>query len=307
MATILYIDTDEQYARYLCGHLKNAGHTCIYAKTGDTVVSLIEKHGVELVIAEVMLPDICGFGITRRVRSHEVYYMLPVILLSAMAEEDEMKHGYAQGVDAYFPKPVDPRILNTCIAQKIAENATAAADDPLTGLASSKKIKACVHRAIMLRRDFALIYIEMNGVPNFTRMHGIEARDRAIHHMTRFLNKWTEYSEDDLFAAGHMGAGHFMCLISQEKAKRFCSTLGEQWEKHLPRLNPSVENNLAGAGVDPAGQQTAPDLSLMICATGSGIVGAHSTNEYFDTLAQLRSKALTSGMAGIFLDHRRKF
>ena len=103
-----------------------------------------------------------------------------------------------------------------------------------------------------------------------------------------------------------MGSGHFMCLVAQQKAKHFCSTLGEQWEKHLPKLNPAVENNPAGFATEAAGQK-APDLSLMICATGSGIVGAHSTNEYFDTLAQLRNKALNSGMAGIFLDHRRKF
>lgn len=308
MATILYIDTDEQYARYLCGHLKNAGHDCIYAKTGDSVVSLIEKHGVELVISEVMLPDICGFGITRRVRSHESTFMVPVVLLSAMAEEDEMKHGYAQGVDAYFPKPVDPRLLNSCIAQKVAEAGTASADDPVTGLAGSKKIRACVQRAIMLRLDFALIYIEMIGMPNFTRMHGIEARDRALHHMTRFLKKWAEYAKDDLYAAGHMGSGHFMCLLAQEKGKRFCSTLEEQWEKHLPKLNPAADPNAAGFGVETGeGAPGVSDLSLMICATGSGVMGAHSTNEYFDTLAQIRTKALTSGTAGVFFDHRRKF
>ncbi len=297
VATILCIDPDEQYAWYLCTHLKQGGYSCVYSKDGEKALSLIEKHNADLVLSEVMMGSICGFEIARRIRSHENFYMLPIILMSTMSEEDEVRHGYNQGVDAYLAKPVDPRVLLSCVAQKINESAVAQKHDSITGMYNSQKIKSGIQRAILSRVNFALVYIEMMSVPNFTREHGVGVRDKAFRYMARLISNWAEKANCSLFEAGHMGAGHFVCLIEPEKAHAFCSDLLEQWNEVLEKLYPSKmakENGL-------------PDLSLIVCATGSGSVGAFATNEYFDTLSQLRTKALASGESGIFLDKRRKF
>lgn len=306
MATVLFIDTDEQYARHLCGHLTSAGFSCFYKKTGEDILESIAKHGVDLVICEAMLPDVCGFGISRRIRSHENHFMIPVILLSTMSEETELRYGYTQGVDAYLTKPVDPEALVACVSHKLAEVASAATNDPLTGLYSSGRIKSSVQRAITKRQNFVLAYIEMLAVPNFARIHGVEARDKAIRQMARLLGHWGEKYGDGLFEAGHMGAGHFVCIVEPDRATRFCKALNEEWTKHLPKLNPAAKAYKENGGETPADEDL-PDLRLMICATGSGVVGAHSAQEYFDTLAHLRNKALASGGGGVFVDRRHKF
>lgn len=305
MAKVLFIDTDEQYARFLCGHLKNAGFTCIYKKTGEDILEFIDKHGADVVVCEAMLPDVCGFGISRRIRSHENHFMIPVILLSTMSEEAELRYGYTQGVDAYLTKPVEPHVLVSCVTQKIAEAASSATDDPLTGLYSSGRIKSSVQRAITKRQQFVLTYIEMLAVPNFSRMHGMEARDRAIRHLAKMLNHWGDKYGNNLFEASHMGMGHFVCIVEPDRASSFCDALNEEWERHLPKLNPAVKIREADEAAAPP--RALPDLSLIICATGSGVAGAHSAQEYFDTLAQLHKKALASGKGGVFVDNRHKF
>ncbi|HOC67290.1 MAG TPA: response regulator [Candidatus Hydrogenedentes bacterium] len=297
MATILCIDPDEQYARHLCTHLKQGGYGCVYSKEGEKALSLAEKHKVDLVLSEVMMGSICGFEIARRIRSHEVLYMLPIILMSTMSEEDEVRHGYNQGVDAYLAKPVDPRVLLSCVAQRITEADAAQKHDPITGMYNSQKIKSGIQRAILSRLNFALVYIEMMNVPKFTQEHGVAIRDKAFRYMARLISNWAATATCSLFEAGHMGAGHFVCLIEPEKANAFCAELLEQWQEVLNKLYPSLSAKNDGL----------PDLSLILCATGSGSVGAYATHEYFDTLSQLRTKALASGESGLFLDKRRKF
>ncbi len=296
MATILCIDPNEQYAWQLCGLLKKGGYTCVYSKNGDNLLHLIETHNVNLILSEVMMGTLCGFEIARRIRSHEKHNLLPIILMSTMSEEDEVRHGYNQGVDAYLAKPVDPHILLTCVAQRLTELTEALKPDPVTGMSNSQKIKSSVQRAIILRLNFVLVYIEMMGVPNFTREHGVAVRDKAFKRMARLINNWAKNAHCSLFDSGHMGAGHFVCMVEPEKATAFCNDVVEEWGGILKRASRS-----------PQPQNGREDLSLILCATGSGTTGTHATHEYFDTLSHLRSKALASIEGTIFLDNRRKF
>ncbi len=254
------------------------------------------------------MPDVCGFEITRRIRVHEKFFMLPVLLMSTMSEEDEVRHGYEQGADAYLAKPIDLRILVSCVAQKLAEVKVASTKDPVTGLCSSQYLKLSVQRAIILRHKFALVYIELSGVPNFSREYGVEVRDKALKRMARLITNWANNTETAFFEAGHMGFGHFVCLLESEKADSFCTDMSGQWETLLDRLYPSSKKSSVDGPANGSGHGTdMPDLTMIVCATGSRETGAHTTHEYFDTLSHLRSKALSTGMGGIFLDNRHKF
>ncbi|MGI6139842.1 MAG: response regulator [Candidatus Hydrogenedentales bacterium] len=302
MARLLFIDTDEKYARFLCSKLVEAGHHCIHRSSGADIINLLDRHEIDLVISEAMLPDLSGFGICRRIRSHEQHFLTPLIILSTMAEEAELAHGYAQGVDIYLAKPVDPRILIESVNSKLAE-VTSDEIDHLTGLFNAKRIKSTMQRAHLKRDLFAILYIEMLSLVQFTQSYGQEARDKALRGMARLLKHLGEKTGDLMFEAGHMGGGHFICLVSQSEAVKFSKTIVDEWDKHLPKLITRVPGKNASA----ANGANSAALSLIVCVTGGGRDGVYSIQDYFETLAHLRSKAQEAGKGGIFLDLRRQF
>ena len=183
VARILCIDTDKHFGKYVCAHLVDAGHKCFLDSRGDLVIKMIEQHNIDLVIAEVMLPDVCGFEICRRIRAHAEFFTLPAILMSSMASEDEVQHGIAQGADDYLAKPFDSKTLVASVNEQLKVASHAAQPDPTTGLSSAKKIKAIIQRAITQRIPFATAYVELDNIADFGKFAGNDHRDKAMRHI----------------------------------------------------------------------------------------------------------------------------
>lgn len=303
MGRILCIDTDEQYAKYICSHLVKLGHQCLYVNHGKDVLSLLEKHKIDLLLCEVMLPDVCGFEISRRIRAHPEFYLIPIVLMSTMSEESEVMHGYAQGVDAYLSKPVDLRVLETCISQKLAEAAIVSGTDPGTGLSSSKKIRSIIQRNVLQRKHFALLYIELMASANLAKTYGAELRDKAIRRLARIIRECGDSLNSSLFEAGHMGGGHFICVVEPTHVRNYCQQVQDLWAERRAKILAS----LPPTAVRHTSNPSTNDLALLLCATANELTAIHAPNEYFDTLAQLRNKALATGEGGLYIDHRRRF
>ncbi len=303
MARILVIDTNKQFGGYVCTHLQHAGHTCLLENRGARALDMARKHNVDLILSEVMLADVCGFEVCRRVRAHPDLFTLPVILMSTMASDNEIQHGLTQGADDYLAKPFEPSVLTTRVSQQLQIAGDALTPDPITGLASVRLIKAVIQQAITQKQDFAAAYVELENIVQFGKMAGIKPRDKALRHVSRVLDGQGKRLASPLFRVAHIGVGHFVCVMESKHAVPYCTKVANTWNKHLPDFYKQA--GMAMPGGDKGSGKNTPLLDLVICVADSGISGACSAKEYFDVLAQLRQKAVKDGHSGLFMDKRK--
>jgi DNA-binding response OmpR family regulator len=124
--SLLVVDDDAFIARLLQIELTAAGYEVRTAGNGAAALELALERRPELVIADVMMPAVDGFELTRRLRLDERTATTKVILLSARGRSADKLEGVAVGADEYLVKPFDPPALLERIRDVLARPARAA-------------------------------------------------------------------------------------------------------------------------------------------------------------------------------------
>ncbi|GAB4275972.1 MAG: response regulator [Deferrisomatales bacterium] len=111
MARVLVVDDEEDLLELLAYNLEGSGFQVDRATTGRAALDRVERRRPDLVVLDVMLPDLQGFEVLRILRTRESTRTLPVILLTARGEESDVLVGFELGADDYVVKPFSPREL----------------------------------------------------------------------------------------------------------------------------------------------------------------------------------------------------
>jgi DNA-binding response OmpR family regulator len=138
---ILFVDDEEQIRRLLSSFLTRRGYQVKTAVDGQEALNLLETETPDLVITDVNMPHVDGVELTRRLRAHPRLSSMPIIMLSAKVQTDEILAGYAEGADEYVPKPIEMRILaakvesllrrvQPAVVQTVAQEVPAASVEP---------------------------------------------------------------------------------------------------------------------------------------------------------------------------------
>jgi DNA-binding response OmpR family regulator len=110
-ALILVADDDEDIRRLLRFRLERAGYGVVEARDGEEALALALQHRPDLAVMDVMMPKATGYEVTRRLREDESTRRIPVILLTARAQEADVSTGFEAGADDYLRKPFSPQEL----------------------------------------------------------------------------------------------------------------------------------------------------------------------------------------------------
>ena len=105
---VLVCDDETQILRALRVILRDAGYEALPASTGEEALDVAAVRGPEAAIIDLVLPDIDGVEVCRRLRE---WSELPIIVLSAVGDEDAKVRALAAGADDYVTKPFGPREL----------------------------------------------------------------------------------------------------------------------------------------------------------------------------------------------------
>ncbi len=108
MYKLLVVDDEENIRKIICKYASFEGYEVTEAHNGQTALEKLKSKDYDLVILDIMLPDIDGFTICRQIRKSS---SIPVIMLSARTEEYDRIHGFETGVDDYVVKPFSPKEL----------------------------------------------------------------------------------------------------------------------------------------------------------------------------------------------------
>jgi two-component system phosphate regulon response regulator PhoB len=111
MARILVVEDEDDIRQILAYNLAQAGHEVFSAERGAAALELARKERPELVLLDLMLPDISGLEICRQLKSDPVLREVPVMMLTARSEEIDRVVGFELGADDYVVKPFSVREL----------------------------------------------------------------------------------------------------------------------------------------------------------------------------------------------------
>lgn len=118
---ILVIDDDPNLLLLLTKMLTRVGANTATAKTGGEGFQLLEEERFDILILDLMLPDIDGYEILTQLREDPRYQDLPILLLSARADSDAISKGMNLGADGYLTKPYLPNTLTDRIRTLLEE------------------------------------------------------------------------------------------------------------------------------------------------------------------------------------------
>ena len=105
MANILIVDDEKEITDLLEVYLSGEGYRVFKFYSGQDALDCIQKEHIDLAILDVMLPDVDGFTLCRKIREN---FFFPVIMLTAKIEETDKINGIMLGADDYITKPFQP-------------------------------------------------------------------------------------------------------------------------------------------------------------------------------------------------------
>ena len=112
---ILVVDDEEDILELVRYNLSREGYDVLSAGTGEEAIQLVTNEKLDLMVLDLMLPEMDGLEVTRMLKKDPQTALLPIVMLTAKGEEADVVTGLEMGADDYVTKPFSPRILSARI------------------------------------------------------------------------------------------------------------------------------------------------------------------------------------------------
>lgn len=304
MAKILIVEDDVRTANAIARALTGEGHACAVLNQGRTALEFARNKRPDLLILDIMMPDMSGFEVCRAFRRDKELYTQPILILSAMSDAEEVRHGLAQGADAYVTKPFDMRNLVHRIETLLDANSNLSYVDAVTSLPDSDGTRREMQRLISQGKVFALVYVELLDLRDFAKLTGAAGRDKATRHLARALVFCQQEARLETGFVGHMGGGHFMCIIPTDRAEFYCEIVRAAWTPHRKDLYDSLGKSVENPEEDSEASGQPYLLDLLFAVTTREAGDTVTPQQLLDIVSRIRNKSAQKAKGGIHLDRR---
>lgn len=204
--SILIVDDEQSMADLVEIFLKNDGYTVHKCYNGKDALKCVEEQELDMAILDVMLPDIDGFEICKKIRER---YFFPIIMLTAKVEDSDKVMGLTMGADDYIVKPFSPLELTVRVKTQMRRyknyNRQAPGKVPLEEITeydmNGLLINRVTHRCFLYGEEISLTRIEFSIL-----WYLIERRGEVVRSDEIFEKVWGEkYYDNNSTVIAHIG------------------------------------------------------------------------------------------------------
>ena len=119
---ILVLDDDVAMVNLLATVLETEGFTALKAQSANQALEVIEDDRPDLILLDVMMPEMDGFRFLAMVRSNPETHAIPVIILTVLSDHENILEGFRKEADEYVTKPFDPQALVETIKEVLSRS-----------------------------------------------------------------------------------------------------------------------------------------------------------------------------------------
>lgn len=217
MFTILVVEDNADMQELFCTVLNDSGYRCLSALDGQDALQVMEKEYVDLIVADIMMPNMDGYELTKTLR--QANQTLPILMVTAKDQFQDMQKGFRAGADDYMVKPVNVKELVLRVEallrrarisseKRIVVGSTVLNYDALTVTIHGKE-------TILPQKEFFLLY-KLLSCPNkiFTRpqlmdeIWGMfsETDERTVNtHINRLRDRFADCDDFEIVTVRGLG------------------------------------------------------------------------------------------------------
>lgn len=105
MFTILIVEDNEVLNKMMCAKLRQEHFQTISAFDGEEALTVMDKEHIDLVICDIMMPNMDGYELTKELRIY--YKTMPILMVTAKGQMEDLEKGFKVGTDDYMIKPIN--------------------------------------------------------------------------------------------------------------------------------------------------------------------------------------------------------
>jgi len=215
---ILVVDDEPPIREILKFQLENAGFEVACAEDGAEGLQMVEERPPDLVLLDLMIPQMDGYEVCRRLKRDYSTRHIPVIILTARGELDEKLKGLESGANDYVTKPFSVPELLIRVKNVLSYSQSQREANPLTGLPGNVSIERELTQRIDAQEPFAFIYTDIDNFKAFNDYYGYARGDEAIRRTARILTGAIAAAGNESDFVGHVGGDDFVVMTTPDRA-----------------------------------------------------------------------------------------
>jgi DNA-binding response OmpR family regulator len=264
---LLIVEDDTDIANMLRIYFTGQDFEVDLALRGSVALDKTRSNLPNLIVLDIMLPDIDGFEVCRILRTNTRTSHVPIIFLTQKDERSDKLQGLELGADDYITKPFDIEELKLRVQRAITRAEQQSLTDPRSGLPSGRLIEEQLRRII--RQDgWTLMDLRIKHFEPFKEVYGFVAADDVLRFSAMLISEVVDEFGTTNDFIGHAGGDNFIVVTSEEAARSIAQRLQERFSQevlsHYSFLD-REQGYIVAVGTDGQLQQT----PLMTLAVGA--------------------------------------
>ncbi len=216
---IVIAEDDDAIAHMVNMALGDAGFLCLRARGGEEALRLVRYHVPDLLVLDVMMPNVDGHEVARRLRADMVMSKTPILMLTALGSVENKVAGLEAGADDYLVKPFDLRELSARVKALIRASRRERDRNPTTSLPGSSSVETKIDELLAAGGEHAVLHFDVSGFDAWADHIGFTRADEIVAELgTLILGKVEEHARAGGFL-GHLGGVDFVAVCAADRRR----------------------------------------------------------------------------------------
>ena len=231
-ARLLVVEDDQDISNMLDIFFKSQGYDVDIAPRGEVALEKTRKVMPHLIVLDIMLPDIDGYEVCKRLRTNSRTSHIPVIFLTQKDERSDKLQGLELGADDYITKPFDIEELRLRVQNAIKRAERESLTDAQSGLPSGRLIEDQLRR-IIREKDWSFLDIRLNHYDPFKDVYGFIAANDVLRFTGMLFGEILDEFKNENDFIGHAGGDNFVIISSTSSGMAIVKRLKERFNETI--------------------------------------------------------------------------
>ena len=231
---VLAVDDDATIRALSREVLEHAGYVVREAQNGAEALAAAKRFRPDLLLLDVMMPEMDGFRTAERFRAASATAMTPIIFLSARGETADKVRAFRIGAEDYIVKPFDAMELVARVRKALERRDRELGASPTTQLPGSQAIEAEIERRLAEPVDYAFCYLDLDNLKAFNDYYGYAKADGVIRQTGDLVRDVIarEGSAGDFI--GHIAGDDFVFITTATAVDAVCKGICDTFDRLVP-------------------------------------------------------------------------